>query len=50
MAAFHSLSREQQAEAIRRLATAGWSEYGIASATGLAVEAIRALLAEPEAA
>ena len=42
-----SLSPEQQADAIRRLAALGWSEHGIAHATRLAVEQVRRLLAEP---
>lgn len=46
MAHFHALAREQQAEAIRRLAATGMSEHSMAHATGLAVEQIRRVLAE----
>jgi hypothetical protein len=38
---FHSLDRQQQAEAIRRMASTGASELSIASATQLSVEFIR---------
>ena len=38
---FHALDREQQADAIRRLAATGMSEHGIAHATGLSVEMVR---------
>lgn len=47
---FTTLDRDQKAQAIRRLAAIGQSEYTIASATGLAVEFIRRVLAEQEAA
>jgi hypothetical protein len=47
---FHALDREQQAEAIRRLAAAGQGEHTIAHATGLSVEMIRRVLAEQAAA
>jgi hypothetical protein len=43
---FHVLSREQQAQAIRRLAAGGQGEHTIAHATGLSVEFIRRILAE----
>ena len=43
---FHALDREQQAQAIRRLAATGMSEHGIAHATGLSVEMVRHVLAE----
>jgi hypothetical protein len=41
---FVALSREQQAAAIRRMATTGWSEYSIAQATRLSVEQVRRIL------
>lgn len=44
---FHCLTREQQAEAIRRLMESGYTEHTIARATGLAVEQIRRVLSEP---
>ena len=44
MTAFHALDRQQQVEAITRLAVLGMSEHTIASATGLSVEMIRLLL------
>lgn len=44
---FHCLTREQQAEAVRRLRACGHTEHTIASATGLAVEQIRRVLSEP---
>jgi hypothetical protein len=43
---FDTLTRQEQAEAIHRLAREGWSEYGIASATQLAIEQIRHVLGE----
>lgn len=43
---FANLSREQQADAIRRLAILGHSEATIAQATGLSVDQIRRALAE----
>lgn len=46
MRAFHCLDRQQQAEAIGRLAIAGMSDHGIARATGLSVEMICRLLAD----
>jgi hypothetical protein len=42
---FHSLSREEQAQAIRRLAVEGRGDHSIAAATGLSVEQIRRVLA-----
>jgi hypothetical protein len=45
---FELLEPEQQAQAIRRLAAMGQSEFTIASATGMAVEAIRTVLAEAD--
>lgn len=43
---FHTLDREGQAAAIHRLATLGYSDYGIAQATRLAVEQVRRVLAD----
>lgn len=43
---FAALTRDEQAAAIRRLAREGMSDYGLAHATGLAVEQVRAVLAE----
>jgi len=43
---FQLLDREQQAQAIRRLAASGMSENTIAAATRLSVEQIRRILAE----
>jgi DNA invertase Pin-like site-specific DNA recombinase len=45
---FHALSRQEQAQAIRRLAASGQGEHTIALATGLSVEQIRRILAEAE--
>jgi hypothetical protein len=47
---FHALNPAQQAEAVRRLAAAGYSPHGIASATHLSVEMIAAILADRVAA
>jgi hypothetical protein len=44
---FTSLNCEQQAEAVRRLAVAGHAESTIARATGLSIEAVRAVLTYP---
>jgi len=44
---FHSLSREQQADAIRRLAATGMSEVGIARATRLSIERVRRVVLRP---
>jgi hypothetical protein len=43
---FEMLDRQEQAAAIRRLAASRMSDYGIAAATGLAVEQVRRVLAE----
>jgi hypothetical protein len=43
---FHTLTHDEQAAAIRRLAASGQGEHTIAHATGLSVEMIRRLLAE----
>jgi ABC-type phosphate/phosphonate transport system ATPase subunit len=45
LAAFRLLSRDEQANAIRRLAATGMSDHGIARATMLSVEQIRIVLA-----
>ena len=45
MAHFLALNREQQAEAIRRLALLDYSDDCIAAATRLSVEYVRRLLA-----
>jgi hypothetical protein len=50
MAYFLMLTRDEQAAAIRRLSSSGMSDYGIASATGLAVEHVRAILGDRGAA
>jgi DNA-directed RNA polymerase specialized sigma24 family protein len=42
--AFYTLGRQQQREAITRLAVLGMSEHAIASATHLSVEMVRSLL------
>lgn len=47
---FAMLSQDEQRSAIARLATGGMSDYGIASATGLAVEMVRKILGEAKAA
>lgn len=44
---FLLLDREQQAQAIRRMANTGWSDSSIAAATRLSVEQVRRILAEP---
>jgi hypothetical protein len=46
MGYFLLLTPDEQAAAIRRLSSAGMSDYGIASATGLAVEQVRAIIGE----
>lgn len=43
---FLLLDREQQAQAITRMANTGWSDFGIATVTCLSVEQIRRILAE----
>jgi len=47
---FTTLTQREQATAIRRMAATGHSVYGIAAATGLAVEVVRRVLAGEEAA
>ena len=46
---FHALDHHQQREAILRLSLSGMSDHGIARATGLSVEMIYRLLADPGA-
>jgi hypothetical protein len=46
MRAFAILSREQQGQAIQRLAATGMSDHSIASATRLSVEFVRHVLGE----
>jgi uncharacterized protein YoaH (UPF0181 family) len=45
---FLLLTHAEQIEAIRRLARSGMSDYGIASATQLAVEQVRRILGPTE--
>lgn len=45
--AFHVLDRDKQAEAIRRMAAVGYGERTLAHASGLTVEMVRRILAEP---
>jgi hypothetical protein len=47
MAAFHALDRDAQIQAIKRLHLAGHTDRTIAAATGLSVEMVRRLLADP---
>jgi hypothetical protein len=46
MVHFHTLTRAEQALAIRHLAASGMPEYTIATATELSVEMIRRVLGE----
>jgi len=46
---FDALSRDEQRAAIQRLALDGMSDYGIAAATRLSVEAVRQILGEQKA-
>ena len=43
---FLALDRDQQAQAIARLAATGMTDYDISHATGLAVEMVRRILGE----
>lgn len=43
---FHALTRDEQRDAIKRLAREGWSDHGIAHATRLSVEQVRQVLAD----
>jgi hypothetical protein len=45
---FLLLPADQQAQVIRRMAAAGWSDQGLAAATRLSVEQIRRLLTGDE--
>jgi hypothetical protein len=47
MAHFDTLTRDEQAEAIRQLARDGFGDYEIAAACKLAVEVVRQILGEP---
>ncbi len=46
---FMLLSADEQRAAIAKLAAAGMSDYGIAAASGLAVEMIRKIIGEQRA-
>lgn len=50
MSHFHALSRQDQARAIRDLAGIGMGVSTLAHATGLSMEQVKHVLAEPEAA
>ena len=43
---FLLLDHEQQRQAMQRLAASGLSDYGIAAATGLSVDMVRAVIGE----
>ena len=43
---FDSLTEAERVAAIRNMAAMGFGEYALASATGLSVEAVKALLSE----
>lgn len=45
---FDALTRDAQADAVRRMADDGYSDYAIAHATRLAVEQVREMLGERE--
>lgn len=45
---FNLLDHDQQQRAIRDLSKSGQSDHTIATATGLAVEQVRRILAEPQ--
>jgi hypothetical protein len=47
---FHVLTRAEQEAAIRKMAGVGMSDYGISHATGLAVEQVRRVIGERDAA
>ncbi len=44
---FATLGRQQQAQGIRRLASVGWSDSSIAAVTGLSIEQVCRIMAEP---
>lgn len=46
LAYFHALTRDEQRAAIKRLASEGMTDYGIASATRLSVEQVRQVIAQ----
>lgn len=46
MAAFESMTREEQIAAIRRLAQSGYTDHGISHATGLSVEQCRVIIGD----
>jgi hypothetical protein len=46
---FRLLTRDQQAQAIRRLAATGMTDYDVSAATRLAVEQVRQILGEHSA-
>jgi hypothetical protein len=46
---FLTLAEPEKAQAVRRLAYQGYSDHGIAQATGLSVEMVRRVLSEHEA-
>jgi hypothetical protein len=43
---FEKLTRDEVAQAVRDMAAMGFSDYGVAQATGLAVEYVRTVLGE----
>jgi hypothetical protein len=43
---FLLLNQAEQFDAIRKMAKAGWSDYGIATATRLSVEQVRVIIGE----
>lgn len=45
---FDRLTRDEVVDAVQRLASEGHSDYGIAAATGIAVEQIRNIIAGGE--
>lgn len=43
---FHALTRDEQRDAIKRMAREGWSDHGLAAAARISVETVREILAE----
>lgn len=43
---FHALTREEQIAVVKRMATDGWTDHGIAHATRLSVEQVRQVIGE----
>jgi len=43
---FTTMTRQQQAQAMRKMAAAGWSEFTISHATALSIEQVRRVLGE----